>query len=170
MPHTFEELATRELDGLYQGALFLSGGREGDAESLLVSALARSFHLYGTVDAEDDLGRWLEGKLVATHMTRAPDQEAIRPSDPGSRPGSFDARVFEELDARGLNRAAGSVPHAARAALWLVLLRRWSYDDAAGVMKVDRETLADLLRFRHTLVSAVLGRNGPGVRRRKAGA
>ena len=112
----------------------------------------------------------LSGRLVATHMTRAPGGAVATPSIPGSPSGPFDASVFEQLDARGLHRAAGSVPHAARAALWLVLLRRWSYDDACSVMGVGREDLADLLRYRHTLVSAVLSRKGKGSRRRGAGA
>ena len=53
--------------------------------------------------------------------------------------------------------AAAAVPWPARAALWLVLLRRWSYADAAGLMEVDREMLKTLLRYRDTLMGAILG-------------
>ena len=43
MARTFEELATPELDALYQGALFLSGGEPSGAEYLVVEAVTLSF-------------------------------------------------------------------------------------------------------------------------------
>ena len=165
MAHTFEELATGELDGLYQGALFLTAGDERRAESLLVEALGRSFRAFSASDSLEDIRRWLEGKLVATYIAR--NIGRARGTEPAPWPGDrVDPRVFDQLDAQGLHAAAAAVPWAARAALWLVLLRRWPYDDASLAMGVERQDLKDLLRHRHTLMGAILGGKGgrPGTR------
>lgn len=169
MSHTFEELATRELDGLYNGALFLSAGDAEGAEDLLLDALSRSFHQFRSRNGADEIGRWLEGKLVATFVARHDGSETAAGLRPEriERP-SVTAEVFDALDGRGLTLAAASVPWTARAALWLVLLRRWSYADAAQVMGIDREILKDLLRYRDTLMSAILGGGNGRTRGRKA--
>ena len=49
-----------------------------------------------------------------------------------------------------------------RAALWLVMLQRWEYAEAAMVLGVQRDDLLELLRHRDTLVSGVM--RGPGAR------
>lgn len=164
MAHTFEELATGELDGLYQGALFLSAGDEDQAESLLTDMLARSFQAFGTADSVDDITRWLEGKLVLTFLDRG--LERLEAPKAASRmPERLDPSVFDALDARGLHAAAAAVPALARVALWLVLLRRWAYDEASEVLGLGRDGLQDLLRHRHTLMAAILGGTRGGVGR-----
>ena len=76
-----------------------------------------------------------------------------RPGQPGAR------AAFGALDGKGLNLAAAAVPWGARAALWLVLLRRWSYADASATIGVTADVLKDLLEYRHTLMGAILGSN-----------
>lgn len=168
MSRTFEELATREIDGLYQGALFLTAGNEEQAEELLLDTLGRSFNRFHTTPRVEDIARWLEGRLVSTFMETHPrDARATGPAAPsGMAAGATD--VFAGLDASGLHMAAASVPWVARAALWLVLLRRWNYADTSDVMGVDERVLKDLLRYRHTLMGAILGRPGGKAEARRA--
>ena len=84
MSRTFEELASQQLDALYQGALFLSGGRQEGAERLLVDAVTLAF----TEHAQDsggvtDVERWLEARLVRAfvrHVTERPEPLRDDPS------------------------------------------------------------------------------------------
>jgi len=168
MSQTFEELATGEIDGLYQGALFLAAGDEVEAEQLLIETLGRSFSRFHSGDSTDDMRRWLEGKMVSTFMESHP-RETTLPAE-GPRRHNVNAShesAFSSLDAQGLHAAAGDVPWSARAALWLVLLRRWGYEDAAGAMGVERHALKSLLEFRHTLISAILGGHRGGAAGRR---
>jgi DNA-directed RNA polymerase specialized sigma24 family protein len=172
MSRTFEELATPEIDGLYHGALFLTAGDEDDAEGLLLDTLGRSFNQFRTPQDVEDIRRWLEGRLVATFMeAHSRDARVSRPVRPLERAPTNGPEIFAGLDAPGLHMAAGAVPWAARAALWLVLLRRWRYADASTVMGVDEEVLKDLLSYRHTLMGAILGGlGGKSEARRASGA
>ena len=96
--------------------------------------------------------------MVSTFMeTHFRDGRVSRPAAPMERTRARRPEIFAGLDAPGLHTAAGAVPWAARAALWLVLLRRWRYADASTVMGVDEEVLKDLLGYRHTLMGAILG-------------
>ena len=56
------------------------------------------------------------------------------------------------------------MPPLARAAIWLVVFRRWSYGEACTLVETDVEGLKDLLRYRQVLLTAVVrravGRNG----------
>ncbi len=67
-----------------------------------------------------------------------------------------------ELDPFALHKAARRIPPRARAALWLVLLRRWKYSEASRVLETDLDDLKDLLGYRHLLLTAVL--RGPDQR------
>ena len=159
MSKTFEQLATREIDGLYQGALFLTAGDVTKAEQLLIDTLGRSFHRFQASDTVEDIRRWLEGRLISTFV-----EHRVRTEEPAPRRsrslGEAGARAaFESLDGKGLHLAAATVPWGARAALWLVLLRRWSYADASAAMGVSAEVLGNLLEYRHTLMGAILGSN-----------
>jgi DNA-directed RNA polymerase specialized sigma24 family protein len=166
MSQTFEELATNEIDGLYQGALFLAAGDEVEAEQLLIETLGRSFSRFHAGDATDDIRRWLEGKMVSTFMESHSRDVTPTHHGPGAvRLQASHESAFASLDAQGLHSAAAEVPWAARAALWLVLLRRWKYDDASDAMGIGRPILKNLLEYRHTLVGAILG----GRRRRDRG-
>jgi len=61
-----------------------------------------------------------------------------------------------KVDPFALYKAARRVPPRARAALWLVLLRRWKYLEASRVIETDLDDLKDLLGYRHLLLTAVL--------------
>ena len=160
MSRTFEERASRELDSLYQGALFLSGGEHEAAEKLLVDTMTASFSEYGKHMSDDAVERWLEGRLVQQFLSEAEpdDLPTVERGRPGIR-GPFDG-----LEADTLFAAADALPHWPRAAVWLVLLRRWCYADACGALGVDRDVLEDLLRFRDVLMTEVLraSRRGNG--------
>jgi hypothetical protein len=135
MPHTFEELVGRDLDSLYRGALFLTGGHDAAAEDLLLGTFREAFHSYRTADVPAaDAARWLEGCLAARALVelRGMEPPKIVPKQP-------------------LYRGAAAVPVGARVALWLVLMRRWSYEAAGERLKVDRAGLRDLLRHRERL-------------------
>jgi DNA-directed RNA polymerase specialized sigma24 family protein len=162
MGRTFEELAAQELDRLYQGALFLSGGNERGAETLLIEALTRAHeeHPYQTDVAS--IERWLEARLVRSFLKHL--------SEPPTRTSSALERValregaFEDVGSDELFRAARSVPPLPRAVLWLVLLRRWSYADVASTVGIEPAVVPELLRYRDVLMREIMApsRRGNG--------
>ena len=64
-----------------------------------------------------------------------------------------------EIDPEALFRAAAELAPVARAAIWLVLFRRWRYEEACPVLKTDVAGLKSLLRGRHVLLTAVVWRS-----------
>ncbi len=162
MSQTFEELAGKEVDGLFQGALFLQAGDEVAAEDLLLWTLTKAFHVFRETGGGESPDQWLEGRLVHEFLGLLPKSDAAAQAlaaeleSPPQHVGTVDPGALHE--------AAGRVPARARAALWLVVLRRWTYEEASAALHTNTEELEDLLRFRHTLMSAVLkprnGRNG----------
>ena len=152
MARTFEEVAGRELDSLYQGALFLSGGRPWVAEKMLVDAMTTSFREQGKDMPDGAVERWLEGRLVQQFLIGVElGPLPVRAVGEGSVRGPFDG-----LEAETLFAAAGALPPWARAAVWLVLLRRWTYAEACEALAVNLEVLEDLLRYRHQLMTEIL--------------
>jgi len=141
VPETFEEFIVRELDGLYAGALFLTAGHEKPAEELVIRTSRRAFHAFRAEEAQDPPERWLEERLVAEFL---------------------DSRIPEERNGRmtgnELHEAMASMSARERCAVWLVVLRRWSYDRAAAAIGIDREGLRRLLRARSYLLEALHGR------------
>lgn len=159
MSHTFEELAGEEVDGLFQGALFLQAGDEEAAEDLLLWTLTKAFHVFRETRGGESPDRWLEGRLVHEFLALIPNGD----SAPRGHTAELDrrSRHVGSVDPGVLHEAAGQVPARARAALWLVVLRRWSYEEASAALQTNTEDLKDLLRFRNTLMSAVFRpRNG----------
>ncbi|GMR12286.1 MAG: hypothetical protein BMS9Abin29_0475 [Gemmatimonadota bacterium] len=154
MSHTFEELAGSEVDGLFQGALFLQAGDEAAAEDLLVWTLTKAFHGFRETGGGESPDQWLEGRLVHEFLALLPNSSAA----PQVHTADLNRRLQRvgSVDPGVLHKAAGQVPARARAALWLVVLRRWTYDEASAALHTNTEELKDLLRFRHTLMSAVL--------------
>ena len=138
MELTFEEQLTDRIDALYQGCLFLRGGDARAAEQLLVSSVTCAFREHTPDLTGVRFERWLEARVVASFL------EAAKAETPPSAGASGD-----------LFSAAGRVPTKSRAALWLILLRRWSYHDAATTLGVDRAELVSLLEDRTTLVAAM---------------
>lgn len=166
MPEAFEELAVREIDGLYHGALFLAAGDEAEAQDLLLEVMAGSFETYRAGGGRDgDPARWLEGRLARLFLGEGADDHGKLVA-PGPREELFGPEARERLDglrSRDLYRGARGVPERARAVLFLVLLRRWSYREAAKALEMRLEELKELLRYRHAFVAAILG-NRPGGR------
>ena len=155
MHRTFEELASQEIDRLYQGALFLKAGEDQAAEDLLLSTLTNSFHAFRRVEDGTDAAQWLEGRLVQGYLSAIPEAGSDHAIEEVALPApSLGEGV--KVDPLALYTAAGSVPPQARAALWLVLLRRWKYSEASSLLGIELDALKDLLRYRHLLVSAVL--------------
>jgi hypothetical protein len=156
MARTFEELITDKIDALYQGCLFLEGGDARGSERLLVSSATRAFreHTAAARDARQprldvagaDFDKWLDGQVIASFLETRKALTASDAIEPQPMPGETGRSLF---------RAAGLVPAAPRAALWLVLLRRWSYDDTARALGVDRDHLLALLKHRTVLTDAM---------------
>lgn len=164
MVHSFEEVASRELDDLYRQALFLSAGDRGEAEALLLDALAGSYRAYdGPRPGGGDPREWLQSRLVRRFLARrggdaGPGKD--RPVEMG-RGLSRGVQVDEPpradaLDPAALFRAAGRIPPRARAAIWLVVFGRRAYDDAAEVLDATADELRDLVRHRHAFVAHVM--------------
>lgn len=153
MARTFEELTGEGLDTLYQGALFLTGGHHEDAEHLLVDALTLAYRQ--SRGADDPVAvRWLEARLVRAFLAEAPRPDAVTPQVTGV--AGLDPSILEEIGPEAMFLAAGTLPPMSRAALWLVLVQRWSYVDAAEALDITTERLRDLLRYRDALLVALL--------------
>ena len=157
MSRSFEELAGSELDSLYQGALFLTGGDSHETERLLVETLTQAFGAFSSpewADNESDTG-WLEARLVQTFI--GPDKEEPVPHIPDdTKRLELGEVTLPSLGTDVLFAAAASLPRLPRAALWLVLLRRRSYADAMDVMAIDSQSLASLLSYRDLLLRETL--------------
>ena len=162
MSQTFEELAGKEVDGLFQGALFLQAGDEAAAEHLLLWTLTRAFHVFRETGGGESPDQWLEGRLIHEFLALLPTGDAV--AGVGAAELRRPSQHVGSVEPGALHDAAGRVPARARAALWLVVLRRWTYEEASVALHTNTDELKDLLQFRHTLMSAVLkprsGRNG----------
>jgi hypothetical protein len=152
MEHTFEERITDKIDTLYQGCLFLRGGDAKGAEHLLVSSATRAFEEHTPDIGDAQFDRWLETRVVTSFLEAVEGGSERSPSAPPH--GSYD-----------LHSVAGRVPALSRAALWLVLLRRWDYKGAAEALGVDRVRLIELLQHRSALVGILQDQGHLGITR-----
>jgi hypothetical protein len=161
MTRTFEEVAGGELDALYQGALFLSGGNPDGAERLLVESISLAFRDHTGDRDPEGVQKWLEARLVRSFLRDVQDGPRDLPEETARRvtpdPGTFEALGPDELFS-----AAATLPAWPRAALWLVLLRRWSYADAASVMGLDEASVEGLLGYRDALLREMLSSSRDG--------
>lgn len=160
MPRTFEERIAEEIDALYQGALFLEAGHRPAAEALVVETARRAFREHGSSHAEGSLGRWLQGWLVRAFL------DTERPTAGGRDAAPVDTGALDHAHLQAVSRdrffeAAGKVAATSRAAIWLVLLARWSYSDTAEMIGVEKEDLGELLDAR-TVLMQELAREIPG--------
>ena len=180
MLETVEEFAGRHIDGLYRDALFLHAGDEPLAEDLVLWTLTGAFQAFRNLEEGGPPEHWLEGKLIKVFLARtgtgATDDGATDTfSGDGLSSGSVSAGDVSvddvrrdvmsshehssgvvEIDPEALLQAAANMPPLARAAIWLVVFRRWSYRDASSVLKTDLHGLKDLLRYRQMLLTAVV--------------
>ena len=157
MGRAFEELAAQELDGLYQGALFLSGGNARGAETLLIEAVTLAYEEHPYESEIASVERWLEARLVRAFLKRVSGGPAPLPIDLERRVDLAEG-TFESLGATELFAAARAVPPWPRAALWLVMLRRGSYADVASAMGLQLGAVPELLRYRDVLMKEIIGR------------
>jgi DNA-directed RNA polymerase specialized sigma24 family protein len=141
---TFEERVGRALDDLYPGALFLARGDEAHAERILTATLERASRGSHARPPGTDWGGWFEALLAG---------EALRFGEPAGEAAAGGAP---------LPAAAQAIPVRARVALWLVVFRRWGYREAGELMGESREGVVDLLAFRHTLMTALMGEDPQG--------
>jgi len=167
VPQTFEEFAGQYIDGLYHGALFLNGGVAPPAEDLVLWTLTGAFQDFRQIGEGTALEAWIEGRLVEVFLARS-----ARSTDDGSTdalpadtsradvPWSQEASSGAvEIDGEALLRAGEKLPPRARAAIWLVLFRRWSYGEASRVLETDVEGLKGLLQYRQVLLTAVVSKS-----------
>jgi len=150
---TFEEKLGSRLDGLYAGALFLAGGDELAARALLVDAIQRAFRVFRRERPAEGADVWFDGQLFrAFRRSAGTPWERLDASDPSEahpvRAAPADAPPF---DFAALARAAANIPPLPRGAIWLVVLRRWSYAEAARLLELDPSELPELLAYRRLL-------------------
>lgn len=70
MARTFEGLASGEMDAMYQGALFLSGGDPERAEALVVDTVMLAFREHAADTDPQSTRRWFEARLVRSYLRR----------------------------------------------------------------------------------------------------
>lgn len=152
MGQTFEELIGPEIDGLYRGALFLTGGEPDEAERLLTDTLTGSFRAFraSQVTRGDDFKAQLDDRLLERFVRTLPSD---LPSP--YRHEALPATGIEELGAEAILARVATLPGWARAALWLVQFRRIGYESAGERLGVGPAELNDLLAYRSALVAAV---------------
>jgi len=143
------------MDALYQGALFLAGGDLGGAEHLLVDTVTLAFKEHPSEDLEDTQ-RWFEARLVRSFLRYVKDGPLQLPTSTLDRV-ALDPATFDSMGADELFVAAAKIPPWPRAALWLILLRRWSYEDSASVLNLELSELEVLLAYRDVLMQEALG-------------
>jgi len=175
---TFEEFAGRHIDGLYHGALFLNAGEESRAEDLVLWTLTGAFQEFRGVESGGAGERWIEGRLVETFLARSGvDTEDLLEEDGSLEALEDDPRSSHrpstgtvEIDHEVLFRSGADMPPLARAAIWLVLFRRWPYAEASNVLKTNVDGIKGLLQYRRVLLTAVVrgsvDRNGTDLDRR----
>ena len=154
MPLTFEERVSEELDALYAGAVFLCGGDGARAHELVIESVRlASSELQGRAGG-DSFTRWMEQLLVRSTL------DAIEADRVESQAEGKEGPAANAVDGPGdlrwmqVARAAGNMSVRARVAVWLVTLRRWSYDEVEATMGIGRDTLRELLAHRTELFSA----------------
>ena len=145
MTQTLEESVLSSIDVLYQGAHFLAGGDRHHAERLLEDTVLAAYHEAVRSGTPTD-GRGLSVLMARTFVAQVPDSS----EGPGNPPSATPV----DLTADGIFEAAARVGPRSRAALWLVLIRRWSYADASAALRMEESTLRGLLRERHGFMAA----------------
>ncbi len=180
MLETVEEFAGRHIDGLYHDALFLHAGDEPLAEDLVLWTLTGAFEVFRHFEEESPPEHWLEEKLIKIFLARTASGttddgstdtfsgDDLATDDVSAGDVSMDdvrrdvmsshelSSGAVEIDPEALLQAAENMPPLARAAIWLVVFRRWSYGDASSLLKTDLYGLKDLLRYRQMLLTAVV--------------
>ncbi len=160
MLETVEEFTGRHIDGLYHGALFLNGGEEPPAEDLVLWTLTGAFQEFRQIGEGRASERWIERKMVEVFLARtasgddwSTDGEGLLVDAAASHEPSSGT---VEIDADALFGAAAKIPPLARAAIWLVVFRRWPYGEASHALETDVDGLKHLLRYRQVVVTAVV--------------
>lgn len=157
MPLTFEERISEDLDALFAGAAFLSGGQEAGTKRLLVEAVSMASSEYHEQVDAGAFTRWMEQMLVRAFVSPASTGVApTKQATASSGPSHVRPEDFHNTGWTNIVRSAAALPAQSRVALWLVLLRRWSYRDAATAMGIDLESLRGLLTYRAAFFEGVV--------------
>lgn len=162
MPAILEDLAARELDDLYQAALFLSAGHRDEAQDLVLETMTRAVDSFRGLAGDVDASRWLHALLVRQFLRGSSSSASgrARRTTPRSTIAVASPSAFDTPEAAALCYAAGAVPPRARAALWLVALRRWRYGDAAEAMRTSIDELRELLLHRDAFAAEAMRQAG----------
>lgn len=165
-----------------------SAGSRRRAEARVIAAVERAADQYFDGIA-DEPGVWLEDTLVRSFLDEDQPHDHETGSDavaepsrravvarrfvsrlPGRSPSQAvpPARFFTGLTRERVYEAAGALPSAPRAAIWLVQFRRRSYAAAAETLGVGEDELRRLLRYREAFLAELVrlrGAESRGTRR-----
>jgi RNA polymerase sigma-70 factor (ECF subfamily) len=152
-------------------------GNHADAWDLVQNAMLRVLKSYGTYDPTYKVEQWLariirnlyidrlraEARRREDSLDRVPAEERRSPAEvlPDPGPGPEDA-ASAASDGAAVHRALGELPVELRAAVALVDLEGYSYEDAAKALEIPASTLGvRVFRGRKLLkekLAPVLGR------------
>ncbi len=155
MADTLEEHVLSSIDVLFQGARFLAGGTRRDAEQLLEDTVLTAYH--GTVRS----GTPLDERGLSVLMARTFLAQMSAPS--ASPPNAALPSSSLDLTADGIFEASARVSPRARAALWLVLVRRWRYADTCEALRMSEAELRECLVEAQGFMSAFRSVHHPDV-------
>ena len=152
---TYEEAVAQALNVLYPGALFLTAGDERAAERLLVRTFGEAYSDWNPerFPAQRDPDRWMQARLARRYLDDTTPARGV-PGDWAS------VTPVPGIQPDDLLRGAAGVPGWVRPALWLVLLRQWSYGDAIAALGTTERDLRGMLAFRHELVRGAMSGAG----------
>ncbi|HUF68190.1 MAG TPA: hypothetical protein VMM79_06000 [Longimicrobiales bacterium] len=160
----FEDVLSRRLGSMHAFALFMACGHEEYAEEIMTRAVLRALeeHLLG-----EQPDRSLERAILADVVTDTPP--AALPTGPSATPVQpADRHRLRLVSPACLRRAAERIPARARAAIWLVMVERRSYNETADLLGIDLDAIASLLEWRDVLMRAALDDSAGDVARRFA--
>ena len=131
-------------------------GNSSDAWDLVQNAMLRVLKCYGSYDPSYKIEQWLsriirnlyidrrraEGRRREDSLERAPDEERLAPADTLVDPDPGPQASAERRDeADAVQAALGELPLELRAAVSLVDLEGYSYEEAAKALEIPASTL-----------------------------
>jgi RNA polymerase sigma factor (sigma-70 family) len=157
-----EEELTLHIAGLRRYAIALTGNRH-EAEDLLQEALARAIAAAASYRASGSLRAWLFSIMHNAFISGLRERRPV--DEPEGIELSTPAPQLAALEVRDVLAALARLPEPQRAALSLIALEEFSYEEAAAILGIPLGTLMSrLARGREALRRTLAGEAPPRLR------
>jgi RNA polymerase sigma factor (sigma-70 family) len=150
-----DEELTLHIAGLRRYAIALTGNRH-EAEDLLQETLTRAIAAAGSYRATGSLRAWLFSIMHNAFVSGLRERRPV--DDPDGIEMSTPAPQLAALEVRDVLAALARLPEPQRAALSLIALEEFSYEEAASILGIPLGTLMSrLARGREALRRTLSG-------------